>query len=260
MPIPSHHAVGDTGHAADHNAIVDTLTGHDQAITNLQGVTANIFYVTGGNVSTIADNTTIWSRVNLPSGDRSAAPDTFQVFHGSNKIFWLDNEGKPRVKNDDPTHIPSVIDSAAGQTANLAEWRVNGVAKASIDANGNLSATNLNKSAWTNISLNSGIVAYGHSTHTPQYRIQGDVVELRGVCGKSNGTDFTSSPVVLGTLPVGARPTALVYNVVARQVSGATMAARLEVATTGAITVYTDTSNSGAWISVDNTSFSILGE
>src|SRR4051812_47296888 len=112
--IPSHHNVGDPGHAADHNAIVDTITTHDLAIAALQGVTSGIFYVAGGNVSNITNGSTIWAKVNLPAGDRSAAPDTFQVFHGVNKIFWLDNEGKPRVKNDDPTHIVSVVDSVSG--------------------------------------------------------------------------------------------------------------------------------------------------
>jgi hypothetical protein len=258
MPIPSHHSVGDTGHAADHNAIVDMITTHDQAISTLQSTTVGLFYVAGGNVSGISGTATTWARVNLPTGDRSAAVDTYQVYHGSNKIFWLDGYGRPRVKVDDPSHIPSIIDSPVGQTANLEEWRVNGVAKAYIDASGNLRGANTDWGPWTNITLQSGIVWYQHSTHVPQYRVKGDLVQLRGCVAKSNGTDFTSSPVTLATLPIGARPSALTYNAVARQANGNTLLARLEVNSAGTIVVYTNADASGAWISFDNTQFSTL--
>lgn len=261
MPsIPSHHNVGDTGHAADHNAIVDTLEAHDQSITTLQGATSGIMYVAGGNVSNITGSATTWAKVNLPTGDRSIAADTYQVFHGSNKIFWLDGFGRPRVKTDDPTHTPALYDTVAGQTANLAEWRVNGVTKASVDKDGNVVAPNVTPGTWTALPLNSGIVWYDHGTHKPQYRIVNDEVQLRGAVSKSNVTDFTSSPVTIGTLPIGARPTALIYAVVARQLVGATLAARLQIDSSGVISVYIDTSNSASWIALDNTRFSILGD
>lgn len=262
MPIPSHHNVGDAGHAADHNAMADTLTAHDQAIATLQTATVGIFYLAGGNVTNINDSTTIWARVNLPAGDRSAAPDTFQVWHGANKIFWFDNGGKPRVKSDDPTHIPMVFDSVTGQTASLGEWRVNGVMKAKVDAAGNIIAPNTTPGAWTNITLQSGIVGYGTPASTPQYRIINDVVELRGLVAKSNGTDFTASPVTVGTLPTAARPTRLnppiVYAAVPHYISGASFTARLQVDSAGVITIYFVTGDSPAWLGLDGARFSIL--
>lgn len=265
MPsIPSHHNVGDTGHAADHNAIVDTLEGHDQAINDLQSTTSGIFYVAGGNVSTINNATTIWAKVNLPTGDRTGAPDTFQVWHGSNKMFWLDNEGKPRAKNDDPTHVVSVVDSVTGQTANIQEWRVNGATVASLKADGTLAAPNVTPTAWTAMPLNTGIVDYsvGHFGHSPQYRAIGDEVLLRGLVGKSGGGVFTTdaSPVTIGTLPVGMRPTQLTYASVSSTWSGPDLTSRLEVRPDGTIVIsfrITD-GYTPLWFALDNVRFSRL--
>jgi hypothetical protein len=257
MPIPSHHIIGDTGHTADHDSIVDVLTAHDQSIGDLETATVGLFYLAGSNVSNISDNTTIWGRVNLPAGDRSIAPDTFQVFHGSNKIFWIDNAGKPRVKTDDGTFIPWVIDSVTGHSASLTEWRVNGIMKAKIDAAGNIVAPNTTPGAWTGITLQSGISAYQPGTHQPpQYRIINDQVQLRGTVTKSGG--FTVSPVTLGTLPGGARPQFLAYAVCATQFTGNKFSGRMEVNNTGAIIFYFDATVSPDWINLDGMRFSIL--
>jgi hypothetical protein len=262
MTIPSHHNLGDAGHKDDHNAIVDVLTTHDQAIGTLQTATVGIFYLAGGNVTNINDTTTIWSRINLPAGDRSTAPDTIQFFHGANKIFWLDGWGQPRVKNDDPARIPWVVDSVTGQTASLNEWRVNGVTKARIDSAGNIVAPNTTPGAWTNITLQSGLVGYGSPASTPQYRIINDVVELRGLVAKSNGSDFTSSPVTIGTLPSGARPARLnppiVYCIVPHYVSGSSFTARLQVDSAGVISIYFVTGDSPTWLGLDGARYSIL--
>jgi hypothetical protein len=259
MPtIPSHHNVGDTGHAADHNEIVDTITGHDQAIATLQSTTVGLFYVAGGNVSAISGTATTWARVNLPTGDRTAASDTYQVFHGSNKIFWLDGFGRPRVKVDDPTHIPSIIDSPVGQTANLEEWRVNGVAKAYVDASGNVHGANTDWGPWTGITLQSGIVAFGGDTAPPQYRVFRDQVQLRGVVKKSSGSDFSSSPQIVGTLPAGARPTYLTYSPTTRTSVNGRTSARLEVNSAGTITIYFEQADTPSWLGLGGIQFSTL--
>jgi hypothetical protein len=262
MPIPSHHVVGDTGHAADHNAIVDTLTTHDQSITTLQGVTVGLFYISGNNTSNLTGTTNWWAKVVVPSGNRDSAADIFSLFQNTKKTTWFNGYGEARFSAADPTHVPVIVSPYDNtQSGDLQQWKDStGTTLAKVDKSGNITGANTEWGPWTNITLQSGIVWYQHSTHTPQYRVKGDVVQLRGVCGKSNGTDFTSSPVTLGTLPAGARPTGLVYNAVARQVSSNTMVARLEVASTGSITVYTDTSNSAAWISLDNTQFSTLAD
>lgn len=259
MPsIPSHHNVGDTGHAADHNAIVDTLQAHDQSIATLQGSTSGIMYVAGGNVSNITGTGTTWAKVNLPTGDRSTAADTYQVFHGVNKIFWLDGFGRPRVKTDDPTHIPCVYDTVAGQTANLGEWRVNGMTKVSFDKNGNVLAPNVTPGAWTGITLQSGITAYGSNTAPPQYRIVGDEVQLRGAVKKSSGSDFSSSPQIVGTIPAAARPAYLTYTATARTSVNGRTSARLEVNPDGTISIYFEPSDTPTWLGLDNVRYSIL--
>lgn len=259
MPIPSHHNPGDPGHAADHNAIVDTLTAHDQAVASLQGTTQGIFYLAGNNTCTITGTSTSWAVINLPTGNRDTAVDTYQIFHGPNKIFWFDGYGYPRVKNDDPTHVPLTIDSVAGQTASLQEWRFNGTTVAAIQPDGTILAPNTVPGTWLDMPLNSGIVAYGHDTHNPQYRIVNDRVELRGVVAKSNGSNFTSSPVTIATLPANARPTALSYAVIGRQFVDVSGFARLQVDSSGTINVYFYTGDPPGWMALD-CSFSLLGE
>jgi hypothetical protein len=262
MPIPSHHVVGDTGHAADHNAIVDTLTTHDQAISTLQGVTTGLFYISGNNTSNISGTSNWWAKVVVPVGNRDSAADVFSLFQNTKKTAWFNGYGEARFSAADPTHVPVIVSPYDGtQSVDLQRWTdAAGATLAKVDRLGNITGANTDWSAWTNITLQSGITWYQHSTHVPQYRTKGTDVQLRGVCAKTNSTDFTSSPVTLGTLPAGARPTGLVYNAVARQASSSTLVARLEVASTGTITVYTDTSNSGAWISLDNTQFSTLAD
>jgi hypothetical protein len=254
MSIPSHHNPGDAGHAADHNAIVDELTSQSGAIATLQSTTVGLFYVAGGNVTNITDATTIWSRINLPTGDRSAAPDTLQVFHGANKIFWLDNEGKPRVKNDDSTHIPWVVDAVSGQTANLEEWRVNGVVKALIDKDGNLTAPNMNWSAWTNLTYSSGITTHTSLGVHAMYRTRGDEVQIRGNVSKTSGADFSSSPTDICVLPAGIIPTATVYAVCGSEFGGTEHSVRLEVRTDGTLRAYYGYTPN--WMSLDGIRYS----
>lgn len=262
MPIPSHHAVGDTGHAADHNAIVDTLTAHDQSITTLQGVTTGLFYISGNNTSNISGTSNWWAKVVVPLGNRDSAADVFSLFQNTKKTSWFNGYGEARFSAADPTHVPVIVSPYDGtQSADLQRWTdASGTTLAKVDRLGNITGANTDWGPWTDITLQSGINWYQHSTHKPQYRVKGSDVQLRGVVSKSNGTDFTTSPVTLGTLPTGARPTALVYNSVARQANGNTLIARLEVASTGTITVYLNTDASGAWISFDNTQFSTLAD
>jgi hypothetical protein len=256
VTIPSHHNPGDTGHAADHNAIVDALTSHDQSIATLQGATTGLFYISGNNTSNIAGTTTPWATVNLPTGSRDAAVDTYAVFHGSNKIFWLDGYGHPRTKNDDPTHTPDIIDSVVGQTANLAEWRVNGVTKVAIAADGTVVAPNITPGTWTDITLASGLVRNSSLGHKPQYRVVGGCAELRGNIAKSNGTDFTVTPTQLGTLPSAASPGAYCYGVGASQFNGDFGWSRLEVRPDGTLWMYFSHAASPAyspgWVAIDN--------
>jgi hypothetical protein len=259
MPIPSHHNPGDAGHAADHNAIVDTLTSQAGAISTLQSTTVGLFYVAGGNVTNIADGTTTFSRINLPTGDRSSAADTVQYYHGSNKISWFDGYGRFRTKTDDPTHVPSVIDSASGQTANLGEWRVNGVLKANVDANGNLAATNVGWGAWTALTLASGYKRNPDFGNAIQYRISkaGDEVQLRGNIVKTSGADFSSSPSQIATLPAGLpAPPSHVYKVCAAQFSGTEHSIRAEVHADKTLWIYYGYTPN--WISIDGLSYSPL--
>ena len=60
-----------------------------------------------------------------------------------------------------------------------------------------------NSSQWINLSLNSGYVT--SEGNTPQYRISGNRVELRGQVAKSSGT-FGTSTVAIGYLPSDCYP------------------------------------------------------
>lgn len=252
MTIPSHHTVGDVGHTTDHNAIIDALTSLEVSVTSLQGVTTGIFYVAGGNVSNISGTTTTWAKVNLPTGDRSSAVDTLQFLHGSNKIFWLDGYAHPRVKNDDPTHIPWIVDSVSGQTANLQEWRVNGSAKASIASDGTVVAPNVTPTAWTNLTLAAG---YSNDSFgfPPQWRKKDDRIELRGVVAKSNGSNIAAGTTQIATLPTGLWPQQHSYGATAAQWLSDVPVVRIQALKDG--TLWCVSNFSTAWVSLDNFSY-----
>lgn len=61
--------------------------------------------------------------------------------------------------------------------------------------------------AWTALPLSGGAGIYGAPFNVPQYRLNGDVVELRGLMSLPASPD-TAAGAVVATLPVGFRPPA----------------------------------------------------
>ena len=118
-PIPASHQIGDPGHTPDHNSMVQVLTDYDGDIGVLQGQIANMFSLAGGNVCTIAGTTTSLATVNLPSGNRDTAADTFDVYCAGVKVFSLNGYGELRIIPALATHIGQVIRAQVGQTADL---------------------------------------------------------------------------------------------------------------------------------------------
>jgi hypothetical protein len=76
-------------------------------------------------------------------------PTGFKFFVGTTEAFMMNSSGNVGINETSPTaqlqvksgattRVPLIIDTLASQTANLAEWRVNGSAVAIFDTNGRL--------------------------------------------------------------------------------------------------------------------------
>jgi hypothetical protein len=260
MPtIPTHHAVGDTGHTNDHNGVVDVLTDHELRITNVQSAQATALVNSGQNNVTIANPSGYAFHVTIPSGTRDNSAYVHSVTYGGKQTFGLDTFGQLRVSASAPGNVPmEVAGYDSTQTADLTRFRQGstGTVVARIGPDGTVYAPNITPGAWSSISLSSGLV---HATATgavPQYRVTGDVVMLRGSVAKSDSSGFSSSPVTLGSLPSGASPQNLVYFICGTQFSGGYAWARVQVGSDGAIRAYFSVTNfNPTWINLDGISF-----
>jgi hypothetical protein len=261
MPtIPSHHSVGDTGHTTDHNSIVDVLTDHELRITNVQTAQTGALLNSGQNTINVANPSGYAMHVVIPSGTRDNTAYVHTVTYGGKQTFGLDTFGQPRVSASAPGNVPMEI---AGydttQTADLLRLRQGstGTIVTRVGPDGTVYAPNVTPSAWTNITLSSGIVAASSTGATPQYRITGDVVMLRGSIGRSGGAAFSTSPTTLGSLPSGASPISIAYFIVASTFSAGYAWSRIQISSSGAIQMYfADGSGyNPTWINLDGIFF-----
>lgn len=110
--------------------------------------------------------------------------------------------------------------------------------------------------AWVNIPLASGIVAYRSRPnglgYVPRYRLlDANTVELSGIVARSSG-EFQPPTVTIGRLPVGFRPNQISYTVGAASQESPNNTARLELQPDGDILAYLVAGYTPAWISLDN--------
>lgn len=261
MTIPPHRSSGDTQHTEDHNAIVDTLDDQAEQLDTLSSG-ATIWKTTGGNLSTIGDTTTQWARVNLPTGDRSSAADTFAVYAGSRRIFALSGYGESRFTAADDGRPPLIIGPASvAQYADLTQWtKVDGTPIAGVRADGSIYAPNLVSSGWQPLRLNAGFQAFTDFSYAPAYRIRGREIRLRGTLVKTDGSAFTGRNTVL-TLPASQAPSAALLFVTA---SGASVGnhtmwtVAVDINTDGTVVVrLTSAYGSGVptWVALDGISW-----
>lgn len=263
--IPTHHEVGDEGHTSDHNLISDALTEHEQRITtaqtDLDALEAAALVKTGANVISVANPSGVAETVVIPAGTREVGIWLKSVTYGGVRTFGLDTYGQARLGAATPSEVPlSVWGYNNSQTGDLVRFRKYeaGPLLARVDANGNVYAPNITPTPWTNLTLNAGLVWNSALGTRPQYRMIGDMVQLRGNLQKSNGADFTSSPQDIATLPVGFRPPALFYSVQASAFRQSFGYSRTEILTTGLIRTYFWASTYNPdWHTLDGITFSV---
>lgn len=262
MPtIPSHHVVGDSGHTTDHNAMVDVLADHETRIAGIQTAQPGYMLKSGNNTVSVANPSGYAENVIVPAGSRDGTY-VKSVTVGGKRTFGLDTNGQLRVSSYASTDVPfTVWGFDATQSADLTRWRTHeaGPIVARVDSVGNIYAPNITPSTWTNITLASGIAWNSTGGARPQYRVVGDVVELRGSVKRTTDTDFTVSPSDVGTLPVDVRPPYWVYSAQAANFVDSTGYVRVEVQTSGLIRFYF--ANSGVtyqprWIQLDGIRYS----
>lgn len=184
-PIPASHSVGDTGHTADHDSIVAVLNAFLTSIQSLQGTAVNITYTTGGNTSDISGTSTSWNRINLPSGNRDTAADTFDVWYGSAKIFSLNGYGELRLFPAAATHIPQIIQGITGQTGDLEQWQ-------------NAAGSILCRIAADGSIVTPVIRAWDPRTGAPTVETWHSLSLQNGVTNRSPSTDFSPFAIKLG--------------------------------------------------------------
>lgn len=263
MPtIPSHHAVGDAGHTSDHNAMADVLTDHESRVDALEAVQPTYMVKTGGNVVNLTNPSGVAESVVVPAGTRDTTVYVKQVTYGGKRTFGLDTYGQARLGAATVTDVPVIVSGySASHTGDLQRWRQydTGSTLARVASDGRIYAPNITPSAWTNITLTSGIASNSPATGAPpQWRIIDDEVQLRGTVKKSNNTDFTVSPQDLGTLPAQALPPYIVYALAPANFVNDEAYGRLEITTSGIIRVLWRAGSgfSPAWFSLDGISFS----
>jgi hypothetical protein len=260
MTIPPHHGVGDAGHTTDHNSIADVLTSYATSLGTLTTAVTGVFYLAGNNVTTISDGTSYGWRINLPAGSRDTAPNQLAFYIGGKAVGGFNGYGEITATPALPSRTAVVVTGYDGtQSGDLQQWKTSaGTTVASVKPDGTIFAKNITAGTWTNIPLASGVVRWTSGGHRPQYRLRDDRIELRGVLQKSSG-DFTVSPAVVATMPVGTIPGAPQYGLCASSFSGPTGWVRLEVRSDGTIAFYfaASTYNPG-WVALDNFSY-VLG-
>jgi hypothetical protein len=105
---------------------------------------------------------------------------------------------------------------------------------------------------WLTFPFALNYQAFGGGYQTPQYRLVGNIVTLRGLMTRNTATAGAGS--TCGTLPVGARPTVghLMFDT---DMNGANC--RVDVMTTGAIVHQGGALNVGGFFSLDGIQFAI---
>ncbi len=111
--------------------------------------------------------------------------------------------------------------------------------------------------AWANLSLGSGITAFGGGTFTPAYRLEADTLRLRGQA--TNAAGSKASGFTWATLPAGFRPTSAV-DVAVMVANNPIQMCDLTVNTNGTMTVGVSASGTVAISSIlllDGLTFSL---
>ncbi|MDH5545155.1 MAG: hypothetical protein OEZ43_06145 [Gammaproteobacteria bacterium] len=104
---------------------------------------------------------------------------------------------------------------------------------------------------WIDLPLAAGFSAYGNEHQTPQYRIQGDVVCLRGL---ATATIAAGNPnVAIANLPIGYRPPAIEIFSASGYNGG--IGDRVDVRANGQVALVSQDTNT--WVSLANMCFSI---
>lgn len=110
-------------------------------------------------------------------------------------------------------------------------------------------ATRYADSGWLTLPLQSNFTVFGAGFATPQYRLIGTMVYLRGLIGRSTSTAITGFTAAI--LPVGARPLASVMF--EQHISGARC--RIDVTNVGFIICQDAALAVGGYLSMDGISF-----
>lgn len=245
MTIPSHHDVGDDGHAQDHNNIVDTLSSHASQLANLTSQVVGVMYLDGNNNVQIDDTTSYAMRVDLPTGNRDTAPDQISMYWGNRRTFALDAYGHLRVAAASTTSVPAIVRTTTNQTADALQIQSGtGNSLMRVDAQGNIAAANYNNTdwdsevwgPWTNLPLASGYQAHPDFGFTPQYKVKpSGEVKLRGTISRTTGAKFTSATAI-ATIPTDYAPAESVYAVAGSGTgTGAMWSVRIDVGPDGII-------------------------
>lgn len=262
MTIPSHHSVGDTGHTDDHNAMADVLTAHENRVSAIESAQPTYMVKTGNNVVTLSNPSGVADQVIVPSGARDNTAMIRTITVSGKRVWWLDAYGMQRLEASSVDATPLVVSGYDdNQAGDLQRWQkhATGALLARVDKDGNVIAPNITPSAWTNITLASGLAWEDQLGSRPQYRKVGDMVELRGAVKKSNGGNFTVSPQSVATLPVGFRPPAMVYSVQSSAFQGGYGYNRMEILQNGLIRFFFQSNAyTPDWVSLDGFNFSLI--
>jgi hypothetical protein len=229
----------------------------ESAVTNLTSDLAGKMSLSGGNSVAITNNalTNGFAQFNLNYTANGSTPDSLSFYYNGVRTGYHNEKGELRARPAADNSVPFRVQQRSNtQSVNLTEWtQTDNTVLASIGPTGNISAPNLDASAWQTLSYPANAAAAsGFATAGVRLEPLYSVCRLRGAI-QITAPGFLAS-VTLATLPVGYRP-AFTYQVSTRFAGTGAAGAFLTINTDGTITCSAALSNSNNVLPLDGIMF-----
>lgn len=260
MIPPSDKEVGDPGHTDDHNAITTALVDHQSRLLSVEGATENALVSDEPNDINLNNTTnTYHQKIELPAGDRSGQPNAFSFTRSGEMVSGFNGNGYPRLRSNAAGDIPYVTTAHPTQSADLHQWRsASGTVMARVDSQGGLHGGNVTPTPYANVVL-SGLYQWDSTAgNRPQYRQQGDWVEVRGAFRRTDSAPivFSGTSILIGSLPPSVAPPGGFRAIQPTQQTNASFLCQVIISPDGSIRISGDGAHSPLWVSLDRIWFS----
>jgi hypothetical protein len=229
----------------------------ESAVTNLTTDLSDKVSLSGGNSATITNNalTNGFAQINLNYTATGSTPDALSFYYNSVRTGYHNEKGELRSRAAADNSVPfRVQQRSTGQSVNLTEWtQSDNTVLASIGPTGNISAPNLDASAWQTFSYSANAAAAsGYATAGVRLEPLYGIARLRGAI-QVTSPGFAGD-ATMATIPVGYRPPNTVRISIRFSGTGAA-GAFINIGTDGSISCTTGLSNSNNQVPLDGIAY-----